>query len=1297
VHPGHVVADRFVIEARAGAGGMATVYRAHDRASGTIVALKLLGELAERERFVREAEMLAHLDHPSIVRYVAHGELESGVAFLAMEWLDGESLAERLRRESLSVDDALALAAHIARALGHAHARGIVHRDVKPSNIMLPGGTLHAARVLDFGVARHDVRRDLTQTGMLVGTPGYMSPEQARGSRDIDARADVFALGCLLYKALTQRAPFGGGTAVAVLAKILLEDPAPVQTLRADIPNHVGRVVMTLLAKDPDARPSDGTAAALVLEAARSEQSSDASLDPPFAASLTSLEQRMLSILLLDIGAPPGLFYDTPGDIEATATLSPLAHPVRDCALLFGAMPEPLADGSILIAFRGGSAEQTTRAAKCALAITHAMQSQPECTARGGCLAVLGTGRAVVDGGVPVGDLVDRIASLRTRATRLHARTHASLIVVDGVSATLLEERFVLSLEDELQVLGSERDGGEPIRKLLGRPSPCVGRDRELGELFAAFDECIDDESPRAALLKAPSGFGKSRVRYELVARIRDRAQVWMGRGDPMSAGAPFDLMTQAIRRAYGIRGDEPQGIRTQKLASRVARHVPEALREHTTDFIGEILSAPREGEPSARLRAARADPVLMGDQIRAAIQTLLRFECAAYPLVLVLEDLHWGDIPTVKLVDALLRDLSGCAFFVLATARNDIDDLFPKLWEDHPLLVLPLRELGRKPAEALVRAVLGDPTDDVVRDLVARAGGNAFYLEELIRAVAQGDGAALPETVLAVVSARLDKLDPEARRVLRAASVFGQAFWLGGVTTLTSGDAGGWIESLVAEEIVQRRPESRFDREPELVFRHAFLRDAAYAMLTDADRETGHRLAGAWLVSAGETNAVTLAEHFERGGERTRAAKFWERAAEQSTEGSDLARTIELATRGLACEPDAASRAHLHVLRSEAHRWRADLTQARSDARLGMECADESASIWYQAVAQLAHASISIGDLDAIVILAERLCERRPKPEDAEAYLVALSRVATSLTYGGHPDLAGRVYEKMDETLANGLPSEGALARVRLSVALRALRLKDDAFTLVCFGAALEVFERIGDRRGGMYVRVNLGVIHMELGDFERAERDFHEAIEAGLATGVTSIVVGGRINLGLVRALLGAEDEGLALVRGAQAEYEKLGDDRMMGIARTYAALIMLARGDVAAAEVEAASAADALVAIATSRADALGTRARALLILGRAEEALVCSSEAYAVLVDVGSVDDGDVRTRLAHIESLLATHHEREGRAILRDTVARLETRAKNLREPELRKLFLERVPENVRVMELALQLQSQGSH
>ncbi len=1274
-----VVAERFEIEARAGVGGMATVYRAYDRTTRAVVALKLLGAVAERERFLREAETLATLSHPNIVRYVAHGEMDGGVAFIAMEWLDGESLADRLKREALSVDDSLVVCAHVARALGYAHARGIVHRDVKPSNVMLPkDGGLAGARVVDFGIARHEVRRDLTRTGMLIGTPGYMAPEQARGSRDVDSRADVFALGCLLYKSLTQRAPFAGGSVVAVLAKILLEDPTPVRRVRGDVPAHVERLVETLLVKDPSQRPREGLEVASLLERARELQSSPSAPVPAPKESLTTLEQRMLSVLLLDIGAPP----PNPSDVDATATLPPLADPVRTCALAYGVVPEPLADGSFLLAFRGAGAEQAARSAKCALAIAEAMP---------GAVAVLGTGRALVDSGVPVGDLIDRIASLRASAVAAVARANgASTIVVDGVSATLLEERFLVSGSDGLQLLRGEREAGDPVRTLLGRPSRCVGRERELAELEALFEECAEEEEPRAVLLKATSGLGKSRVRFELVAKLRDRAQLWTGRGDPMSAGAPFDLMMQAIRRACGIRSDEAPEARRQKLVTRVARHVPEAERAFVTEFIGEMVGAPaREGtQESARVRAARSDPVLMGDQIRSAASALVHAEAAAYPLVLVLEDLHWGDIPTVRLVDSLLRDVRA-PLFVLATARPEIDELFPKLWDEHGVLVLPLRELGKKPAEELVRAVLGDASDDVVKDLVARAGGNAFYLEELVRAVAQGDGTSLPDTVLATVEARLDRLDPEARRVLRAASVFGQAFWRGGASALVGDDAvvDRWLDALAAQEIIQHRAESRFEREREYVFRHSFVREAAYATLTDEDRTRGHRLAGSWLADAGETNPVALAEHFERGKEPSRAVGHWERAAEQAMEGNDLARALELAARGLACNPGTAIEARLRVMRSEAHRWRGELAQSRVEARGAVDVAPPDTSHWYQAASQLAYAAMATGDHEALVAIANRLYAKSPRPEDNDAYLVALSRLATSLAYTGNTELAERIHTRMIAALEGPTPSESALARVRLSTALRSLRLEDHTATLASFADALDVFERIGDRRGGMYVRVNLGVMQMEFGDYERAELAFREAIAAGLATGVTSIAIGARVNLGLLRAHLGAHDEGLAIMRDTVGAYAHLGDARMMGIARTYVALVLLEKGDFTAAEAEADAAAKELEAIATSRVDALATRARALVALGRKQEALAASTEAFGVLADLGAVDDGEMRVRLAHVEALLANAQVERARAVLVESVERLEQRANKL-VAELRCSFRERVPENARILQLA---------
>ena len=176
---------------------------------------------------------------------------------------------------------------------------------------------------------------------------------------------------------------------------------------------------------------------------------------------------------------------------------------------------------------------------------------------------------------------------------------------------------------------------------------------------------------------------------------------------------------------------------------------------------------------------------------MRRAYEDWMRAECAHHPVVLVLEDLHWGDLPTVKVIDALLRNLASSPLMVLALARPEVHDLFPNAWLQRGVVELRLSELTPKAGEKLVREVLGEQVDEAtVRRIVEAAGGNPFCLEELIRAEAEGKGDAPPGSVLAVVSARIDRLDAGARRILRAASVFGQQFWNGAVVSLSARSA---------------------------------------------------------------------------------------------------------------------------------------------------------------------------------------------------------------------------------------------------------------------------------------------------------------------------------------------------------------------------------------------------------------------------------------------------------------------------------------------------------------------------
>lgn len=265
--PGDRVGGRFVLDRVVGSGGAGTVFRAVDARDGAPVAIKLMaaGDV-DTGRFSREVGILAELCHPGVVRYVAHGIDPDGTHYIAMEWLEGEDLASLLARRRLSTEEVLALGRRVAEALAFAHRRGVVHRDVKPSNLCVPGGDVERVKLIDFGLARPArPERPITRTGAILGTPAYMAPEQVQGAPSPSPASDVFALGCVLFECLSGRPPFEGGNLVARLAKILVQESPSLGTLRPGIPPSLDRLVGRMLAKDPADRPRDGAAVATAL------------------------------------------------------------------------------------------------------------------------------------------------------------------------------------------------------------------------------------------------------------------------------------------------------------------------------------------------------------------------------------------------------------------------------------------------------------------------------------------------------------------------------------------------------------------------------------------------------------------------------------------------------------------------------------------------------------------------------------------------------------------------------------------------------------------------------------------------------------------------------------------------------------------------------------------------------------------------------------------------------------------------------------------------------------------------
>ncbi len=251
------LADRYRIERELGQGGMATVYLAHDVRHDRKVALKVLrpelSAILGAERFLAEIKTTANLQHPAHPGPASTRARPTALVFYVMPYVEGESLRARLAREKqLPVDEAVRIAREVADALDYAHRHGVIHRDIKPENILLHDGR---AMVADFGIALAAARSEggsrMTETGMSLGTPYYMSPEQAMGEREITAKSDVYALGCVLYEMLTGEPPFTGPTAQAIIARVMTEEPRSLTLQRKTIPPHVEAAVLTALSKLP--------------------------------------------------------------------------------------------------------------------------------------------------------------------------------------------------------------------------------------------------------------------------------------------------------------------------------------------------------------------------------------------------------------------------------------------------------------------------------------------------------------------------------------------------------------------------------------------------------------------------------------------------------------------------------------------------------------------------------------------------------------------------------------------------------------------------------------------------------------------------------------------------------------------------------------------------------------------------------------------------------------------------------------------------------------------------------------
>jgi eukaryotic-like serine/threonine-protein kinase len=829
----------------------------------------------------------------------------------------------------------------------------------------------------------------------------------------------------------------------------------------------------------------------------------------------------------------------------------------------------------------------------------------------------------------------------------------------------------------------------DPMRLLLGRPTPFVGREAELTALELLLERSFSESAALAAVVTAPAGVGKSRLRHELLRRLDDRGEpvaVWMARGDPVGAGGAFALASQMVRSAAHIVDGEPLEERRRKLLARAARTVPEAHVEEVANFLGELVGAPSPDDGDPKLRAARADAVLMGDRIRDAWCRFAEAETSANPLLLVLEDLQWGDLGTIGMCDALLRLFPDRRLAVIAFARPEVHERFPDLFRRRAVQHITLPLLSRKASEKLATSVLEGASPERIRHVVGRAGGNAFFLEELIRLSAQGKDGSLPETVFAMIEARLLSLDPAAQRLLRAASVFGLAFWDEGVAAVTGEPSiSRRLDELVEQELVTRRATSRFSEGREYAFRHGLFRESAYAMLGDEERAVAHRSAGAWLEEVGEGDAEALAEHFEKGGNAERAAQTLLRAAEHAFEAGDVDAAITRVERALRTGVSGELKGELARLRGEAIFWLGDNAAAAESAGEALEHLGEGTEAWCDARGLFAVASMKLGRLADLQTSGEALVRSAAAVPVGPAWLRAAGRTAVNLFIGGQVELGERLL-----AVADGLPESAdptARARIQCARATRAGVGGDMARYLELTAVATSTFAAAGDTRSRVNQQTNLGYGHLELGLFEEAQALLGDVIAEADRMGLYSVAEVARQNMAWALARTGALDEACRRQRACVQAFEAMGDRRMAGGSRVYLAAVLCALGRFEDADEEVRRALPCLEATPSLRLYALAVHADVLSKAGHTERALDAAREGMSIL-DVGTVEGGDALLRLVHAKLLAATGDRAGARSALASARDRLLARAARIANASWRAAFLENVPENAETLRLA---------
>jgi class 3 adenylate cyclase/tetratricopeptide (TPR) repeat protein len=933
---------RFQIRQSLGQGGMSRVFLAYDSELQREVALKfLLPRPGLTQAARREARALAHLTHENVIQIFDVGRWRGipgvrHIPFLVTEYLEGESLASRLRRGRLELRDALKLLDEIAAGLAHAHEQGLIHRDLKPGNIFLTlQGTV---KLLDFGLANLITPNAPYHCELpTAGTPAYMAPEQWLGERQ-GPRTDVWSVGVVLYEMLTRQLLYPRTSLEELRARVTSPEPVPsVRAHRPELPQEVDSFLSAALVKDPARRFPTAHELRQELRELRVHLGFE-----PRAPGPTVSQRRQMTLMccqltgLEDLGKQLDeeeleelegaflqgcseaiqqqggtLFHYTRGEVhacfghpqtredDAQRTVRAGLHLTRDFReLLSRRVPDLL---------RAGLAVKVGIQTDLVTLDIHA--SAPE----GRALTVLGRApkvtawlaRQAEPGEVLLGEASWRIVRGAFEWESLGSRCFKDLSGHMSLEVhRVLRERSAVVRFDRAHAAGDL--------------TPLVGRNREQQRLREYWEQARQGQGA-FVLLQGDAGIGKSRLIRELTESVSQESAILL------QLQCWSQLFTSAlhpiVQVLHRLIPFPPNSTPQQHLAQLEQQLGALGLSPEEVQLLGLLLSLPIPEDSPVRLFT----PERRKEKIFALLGTLLLRVAQLQPVLFTIEDLHWADSTLVELLGLLLERLEQARVLVVLSARPDLQVAWPQRPWLHRLL---LDRLSAEFATSLVKEVArGQPLpEETLHQLVSKTDGIPLFIEEMTRMVLErppshatwegGLPRSIPVTLRELLLARLDMLAPRQKALIQRCAVVGRDFThtlIAAVAELEDASLQRGLAGLIEMGLLQERAGAN---EPSYQFRHALIQEAAYQSLSRGPRRQYHRhIARVMTEQFPEimrSSPEVLASHYTEAGENESAIPYWAQAGllarmrSAPVEAvSHLSRALKL-LRGL---PDASQR----------------------------------------------------------------------------------------------------------------------------------------------------------------------------------------------------------------------------------------------------------------------------------------------------------------------------------------------------------------------------------------------------